>query len=198
MLRIFTITTHLAWSNLFRMYFRGRPDCYELKPLMQRMILWTNFSQTCSNFVDIISSHTRKEFFLLPEWKSERWRMFHFDWFCWKLFTDDSRWSPVTSLELSTGNASQCGCVLCCWRHSLPKKFCIISEYLNHDVQSVHAFIQTLIPKIQDLSRPVFQWWRSRSLQKNCYNFANLLLYRGLWWPSGLFWPAVMVKIQPK
>ena len=33
------------------------------------------------------------------------------------------------------------------------KSVCFISDYLNYDAQSVHAFIQMLVPKIQDFSR---------------------------------------------
>jgi hypothetical protein len=38
------------------------------------------------------------------------------------------------------------------------KSVCFISDYLNHDAQSVHAFIQMLVPKIQDFSRLIWKF----------------------------------------
>ena len=35
------------------------------------------------------------------------------------------------------------------------QSFCFISDYLTHGAQSVHAFIQDLVPKLKNLSRMI-------------------------------------------
>lgn len=84
------------------------------------------------------------------------------------------------------------------------KSFCFISDYLNHDAQSVHSFIQALVPKIRDLSRLIRKFLffsdGGPAHYKNRYNFANLSFFTADF--DGLtakwfFRQVVMAKILP-
>ena len=62
------------------------------------------------------------------------------------------------------------------------KSFCFISDYLPHDVQSVHAFIQVLVPKLKNfistLHTLLFFSDGGPAHYKNRHNFANLSFFK--------------------
>ena len=61
------------------------------------------------------------------------------------------------------------------------KSYCVLSDYLKHDAESVHTFIKELIPKLKDLIQGLEKIHifsdGGPAHYKNKYNFANLSFF---------------------